>query len=312
MLSRTADSLFWLGRYTERAGNVARGIAASLRMASIAAPLGTDGDEWRALLVAAGGHEGFSAKYDTATQDAAVYWLTLDPENPSSIVACLEAARRNGRAVRTALTMDMWEAINDTWNEARRLDRDSIRGDRLPGFLDWVKGRAMLFNGSTTDTMLRDDAWRFLHLGTMLERADYTARLVDVRHAAFDLSITPDAATTAQWQAVLRSVSALRAYQYVNRARLEPTLIIDLMVNRVELPRSLLSCYSRVDGNLAAIAAYTGRRGACHDIATSLHATVRDMPATGILATGLHEFLTGLIDRNLELGAEIGKLYLSG
>ncbi|MBE9605631.1 alpha-E domain-containing protein [Acetobacteraceae bacterium H6797] len=312
MLSRTADSLFWLGRYTERAGNVARGIGASLRMASIAAPLGTDGDEWRALLVATGTDPGFRLKYDAATQEAAVHWLTLDAENPSSIVSCIEAARRNGRAVRTALTADMWEAINDTWNEARRLDRDSIRGDRLPGFLDWVKGRTMLFNGSTTDTMLRDDAWRFLHLGTMLERADNTARLLDVRHAAFDPAQTPDAHVTAQWQAVLRSVSALRAYQYVNRARLEPTLIIDLMVNRVELPRSLLSCYARVDENLAAIAAYTGRRGPCHDIATSLHATVRDTPAAGILATGLHDFLTGLIDRNIELGAEIGKLYLSG
>ena len=208
MLSRTADCLFWLGRYSERAGNVARGLAATLRMAMLAQPLSAE-DEWRALLIATGCEPGFRVKHPAVTPDAVIHWLTLDLDNPSGIAACVEAARRNARTVRTALTVDMWEAINDTWIEFRRLDPAITQGDRLPGFLDWVKSRALLFNGAATDTMLRDDAWRFVHLGTMLERADNTARLLDVRHAAFDTAPGADAAQYAQWQAVLRSVAAL-------------------------------------------------------------------------------------------------------
>jgi uncharacterized alpha-E superfamily protein len=311
MLSRTADCLFWLGRYSERAGNVARGLAATLRMAMLAQPLSAV-DEWRALLIATGSEPGFSAKHPVATQEAVIHWLTLDLDNPSGIAACVEAGRRNARTVRTALTVDMWEAINDTWIEFRRLDPSLTKGDRLPGFLDWVKSRTLLFNGAATDTMLRDDAWRFVHLGTMLERADNTARLLDVRHAAFDTQAA-DAAHYAQWQAVLRSVSALRAYQHVFHARLQPQLVAELLLLRKELPRSLLACYRNVEAVLDAIAdANGGTRGACHSLAAQLHGRMRDGEMDAILEQGLHGFLTDTIDRNIELGQQIGLLYLNG
>lgn len=312
MLSRTADCLFWLGRYSERAGNVARGLAATLRMAMLAQPLSAE-DEWRSLLIATGCEPGFRAKHASATPEAVVHWLTLDLDNPSGIAACVEAARRNARTVRTALTVDMWEAINDTWIEFRRLDAIVMKGDRLPGFLDWVKSRTVLFNGAATDTMLRDDAWRFVHLGTMLERADNTARLLDVRHPAFAPSPNADAAQYAQWQAVLRSVSALRAYQHVFHARLQPQLVAELLVLRKELPRSLHACYRAVDTVLDAIAdANGGTRGACHSIAAHLHARTAEGDMAAILEQGLHGFLTEIIDRNIELGQQIGLLYLNG
>ena len=312
MLSRAADCLFWLGRYSERAGNVARGLAATLRMAMLAQPLAAD-NEWRALLIATGSEPGFSAKHAHANAEAVVHWLTLDLDNPSGIAACVEAGRRNARTVRTALTVDMWEAINDTWIEFRRLDPSVIRGDRLPGFLDWVKSRALLFNGAATDTMLRDDAWRFVHLGTMLERADNTARLLDVRHAAFTPAAEGDAAQYAQWQAVLRSVSALRAYQHVFHARLQPHLVAELLLLRQELPRSLLACYRNVEAVLDAIADNNGgTRGECHALAAALHAQMRQGKVDAVLAGGLHDFLTGTIDRNIALGREIGAFYLSG
>jgi uncharacterized alpha-E superfamily protein len=312
MLSRTADCLFWLGRYSERAGNVARGLAATFRIAMLARPLAAQ-DEWRSLLIATGSEPGFRAKHDHVTPEAVIHWLTLDMDNPSGIAACVEAARRNARTVRTALTVDMWEAVNDSWIEFRRLDTEVIKGDRLPGFLDWVRSRAVLFNGAATDTMLRDDAWRFVHLGTMLERADNTARLLDVRHEAFNLAAAGDATAYAQWQAVLRSVSALRAYQHVFHARLQPQLVAELLVLRQELPRSLLSCYRNVETVLDDIAeANGGTRAECHRLAGALHARMRFGEIGGILETGLHDFLTETIDRNIRLGQEIGRKYLNG
>jgi uncharacterized alpha-E superfamily protein len=292
---------------------VARGLGASLRLALLAHPLSAADDEWRALMIATGCEPGFAEHHGALTQDAAVQWLTLDPENPGGIAASIEAARRNARTVRTALTVDMWEAINDTWIEFRRLDSSAIHGDRLPGFLDWVRSRTLLFNGAAVDTMLRDDAWRFCHLGTILERADNTARLLDVRHAAFAPEAAEDAANYVQWQAVLRSVSALRAFQHVYHARLGPGPVAELLLLRPELPRSLLSCYRLVAQTLDAIAgANGGQRGECHRLAAELHARLREGRIDAILEAGLHDFLTGVIERNLVLGQEIGSFYLSG
>ncbi|KAA2215033.1 alpha-E domain-containing protein [Teichococcus oryzae] len=313
MLSRTADSLFWLGRYSERAGNVARGLGATLRMALLAEPADGAEREWRALMVAAGCEHGFRERHEAAAHEAAIHWLTLDPANPSGIAASVESARRNARSVRTALTVDMWEAINDTWLEFRRLDSGAIKGDRLPGFLDWVKSRTLLFNGAAADTMLRDDAWRFTQLGTILERADNTARLLDSRHGAFAPDVSADAACYAHWQAVLRSVGALRAYQHVYHARLDPRRVAELLLMRTELPRSLLSCYARVERTLQTIAnANGGNPGECQRLAGALHAKLRFGRLDSILDGGLHGFLTGIIDENITLGQEIAARYLNG
>lgn len=318
MLSRTADSLFWMGRYSERAGNLARGMQAALRMTGLASSLSDGSDEWRSLLVATGNEPGFRARYAEAeaTPEAVAHWLALDPDNPSSIVSCLEAARRNGRAVRTALTTDMWEALNDTWLELRRQDSAALYGGaRLANFLDWVRARTLQFNGAAVDTMLRNDGWSFVHLGTMLERADNTARLVDAKHEALTADAeTGGAVAYAQWQAVLRSVSALRSYQWVYHTRLHPRLVAELLILRPELPRSMLACYLRVEAVLERIAAANGgRRGGCHDLAAELHASLRTARIEDILdgPGGLHGFLTATIDRNLELGQEIAVAYLN-
>lgn len=309
MLSRTADSLYWMGRYAERAGNIARGMQVALRMSSLTRSLGGHADEWSGLLVAAGAEPGYRAKYGEVTSTEVIRWLALDVENPSSIAACLEAARRNGRAVRTALTVDMWEALNDTWMEFRR---QSVEGDRLADFLEWVRARTLLFNGAAADTMLRDDAWRFVHLGVMLERGDNTARLLDAKHRSLE-DEEGGAVCYAQWQALLRSVSALRSYQHVYHTRLQPRLVAELLILRPELPRSLLACHRRVEYTLERIAeANGGRRGECHRLAGDAHARLRYGRIDDILAGGLHGYLTAAIDRNLELGREISAFYLQG
>jgi uncharacterized alpha-E superfamily protein len=311
MLSRTADSLFWLGRYIERAGNNARGLQVALRMASLTREVAARDSAWRALLIASGCAPGFASTGAEPTQEAVVRYLAADPSNPSSILSCIEAARRNARAVRTALTVDMWEAVNETWSEARRTTAATLAPDNLPAFLDWVKSRTVMFNGAYADTMLREEAWRFVRLGTTMERADNTARVLDVHHHAIADADQDGAVAYVQWQAILRSVSALRAYHWVFHARLDPRRIAELLILRPELPRSMIACYARIEETLEGIAAsHGGRRGECHRLAGEMHARLRFGRIGDIMAGGLHDFLTATIDRNLELGRQIQDFYL--
>ncbi len=307
MLSRTADCLFWLGRYTERAANVARGLSVGLRLAGLSAQLGAESDEWRSLLIATGCEPAFFARHAEASQEKVVDFLVRDPDNFSGIISCFAAARHNARSVRTALTVDMWGALNDTWNSLRTAE---FQGERLPGFLEWVRERVLLFNGAAQDTMLRGEPWLFVQLGTMLERADNTARLIDVKHNL----LTPGQRTTVeygQWQAILQSVSALRAYHWVYRDGIEPAKIAELLILRRELPRSLVACHGRVLEVLDAIAdGQGGRRGECHRMAGELHARLRYGRIQDILSAGLHEYLTDMIERTATLGAEIEAFYI--
>jgi uncharacterized alpha-E superfamily protein len=313
VLSRTADSLFWLARYVERAGNVARALFVSHRMASMARSLGDAGNEWQSTLVVVGCEPGYLAKHDRVTQEAVIDYLVRDPDNPSSILASLETARQNARAVRTALTADMWEALNDTWLGLRARCAEDLSAGRLVPFLDWVKQRSLLFDGTYANTMLRDDAFYFTQLGTSLERADNTARILDVKYHV--LLPRPDAVGGAldyyQWEAILRAVSALRSYHWVYRDRLKPWMIAELLILRRELPRSLFACYNQVTRCLDLLAeVYGGRRGECHRVAGELHAQLRFGRVDAIFATGLHEFLTDVIQRTAVLGSEISAFYL--
>lgn len=311
MLSRTADCLFWLGRYTERAANVARGLNVAWRMAG----LGTGearGEEWRRLLVAAGCEPGFTEKHGAVTPEAAVDYLVRDPDNASGILSCFAAARSNGRQVRIALTVDMWSALNESWAQLRNVTEAEFQGERLPGFIDRVRERVLLFSGAAQDTMLRGEAFLFVQLGAALERADNTARLLDVRHDLLGHG-THGAAEYAQWQAILQSASALRAYHWVYRDRLDPAKIAELLILRPELPRSLLACHARVLETLEAIAAgQGGRRAECHRLAGEITASLRYGRLQDILDGGLHEWLTRMIGRTAELGGAIEEFYIRG
>jgi len=313
VLSRTADSLYWLARYMERAENLARIVMAGYRMASTARSLENPGNEWHSTLLAAGCEPGFLAKHGEATAALVIDYLVRDADNPSSIFSCLETARRNARAVRTALTVDMWDALNETWYQARTGNRFAVRPESLPSLLEWVKERSLLFNGAYANTMLRNDAYYFTRLGTFIERADNTARILDVKYHV----LLPrhegvgGALDYYHWQAILRSVSALRSYHWVYQDRLKPWLVAELLMLRPEMPRSLLSCYEEIVGHLDLLAeAYGGKRGECHRIAGELHARLRFGRIQDIFQSGLHEFLTEFIDRSLLLGSEITALYL--
>ena len=311
MLARTADSLFWLGRYTERAANTARGLGATLRMAALAAPRGEEAAEWSRLLGSTGSAAHYESLYGDATPAQAERWLTVDPLNPSSIASCFEVARRNARAVRTALTVDMWEAVNDTWMDLRKMDPGDAGADRLAGFLDWVRARTVLFNGAATDTMLRDDAWRFVRLGTMLERADNTARLLSARADALRSGAADDAANHAQWQATLRAVSALRAYQHLFRQRLRPERVLELLLARPEFPRSTRACYGEICAILEGLAAAEGRTAA-RRAADELRDRCGPRVAEGLGPDGLPNLFAGLVAGNAALGNSLAEAFLNG
>lgn len=297
--------MFWLGRYTERAANVARGLNVAWRMAG----LGTGG-EWRSLLVATGCDAGYFSKHPAVTQDAAVDYMIRDRDNLSAILSCFAAARANGRMVRTALTVDMWGGLNDSWNQIRGITEADFQSEKLAGFLDWVRERVLLFNGAAQDTMLRGEAFHFLQLGTALERADNTARLLDVKH---ELLEARGNGTTdhAQWQAILQSVSAQRAYHWVFRRGLEAERVAELLILRPELPRSLAACYARVLEVLEAIAeGQGGRRGECHHLAAALHRSLQESKVQDLLEGSLHDFLTKMIMQAAELGNAIEQFYI--
>jgi len=314
MLSRTADSLYWLARYMERAEDMARAVLVGHWMASMARSLGNPGNEWHSTLIASGCETGFFAKHEAATAAAVVDYLVRDPDNPSSILSCIETARHNARAVRTALTVDMWSALNETWMRVREKLSPSLEGEQLAESLEWIKERSQLFAGAYNTTMLRNDAYFFTRLGSYLERADNTARILDVKYHVLlpqDESVG-GALDYYQWQAILRSVSALRSYHWVYQERLQPWRIAELLILRPEMPRSLVSCMEQVTRFLDLLAgAYGGKRGECHRLAGEIHARLRYGQIGQIMGAGLHEFLTEFVDRSVLLGDAIGKLYLT-
>ncbi|MBX9871340.1 MAG: alpha-E domain-containing protein, partial [Burkholderiaceae bacterium] len=223
MLSRTADHLYWMSRYTERAENIARMLEVSYRM-SLQTP-GSQPGYWGAALGINGLEEAYRSKYGAITAGNVLRFMSVDLDNPSSILACLRAARENCHAVRGTVTSEVWETVNTTWLEARdsvqSLPQGSIQGSELTKYFEWVKFRSHLSRGVTVGTMLQDEAFHFIRLGTFLERADNTARLLDVK---FDELAPPSSADGEyyEWSALLRSVSAFEIYRKVYRDMITP------------------------------------------------------------------------------------------
>lgn len=311
MLARTAAQLYWLGRYVERMDYVARLLDTANRMAIMPAPSQTN--EWHSALIAAGGEPAFLEKYDRITDELVVQFLGFDRVNVSSIVTCLEAARHNARAVRSSITSDMWDAINGAYLEGKRLNKDSFSDDNLSATLDWVKREALLFNGACDHTMLRSMPSQFVQLGRNLERADNTARILDVKYHLLlpNYEQIGGSVDYHQWSAILRAVSGRRAYHVIYQEQLKPWKVAELLIVRPELPRSLCACYqATVDVLDRLMSAHEGRAGECHRLAGATQARLRYGRIDAILESGLHEFLTDIIDTTAQLSDEVRAFYL--
>jgi uncharacterized alpha-E superfamily protein len=312
MLARMADNLFWLTRYMERADYVARLLQVAGQMSAVRVDEG-QGSEWESAIIASGSSRGYFARHDTADEDRVVAYLAFDADNPASIANCLETARRNARAVRTALTADMWEAVNGTWQELSKWRAQGLDVDRRDDFLDWVKARVGQFHGICANAMLRRDGFHFARLGQFLERADNTARLLDVKYHVRLPEVTDVGGVVDyyQWLAILRVVGARRAYRVLYKGQVDPARVAELLIAREEFPRSLAFCYRNITMHLDAISAQDPRlaAGALH-CAHALHTDLRFVQVDEVIGGGLHEYLTDLIERTDQLGVEIAEGHL--
>ena len=313
MLSRDADSLYWLSRYVERAENTARILDVAYRMASMPVSYnGIDSNEWESALVTAGGMDQFTAAYGDVTPERVIEFLAFSEANPSSIQCCFDTARQNARSVRGALTSEMWEAINSAWLDLRRFKTQRMQVEDLPRFLNLVKETSLRYDGSALRTMLRNDAYWFSRLGVYIERADNTARVLDVK---YHVLLPQDAAVGGgidyyQWAAILRSVSALVSYQWVYHQSLRPWLVADLLILREEMPRSLAACYAALSRHLDDIAHRYGQSGNAQRQARAAHARLTNRRIDDIFQHGLHEFLQNFLAENDRLSLAITNQYL--
>ncbi len=311
MLSRTADCLFWTARYLERADFTSRILDSASRLASMPAAYGGE-NVWDSVIASAGATDVFHQKHEHACERTVRDFLAFDPENPSSIWSCIATARANGRAVRTALTTEMWECINDAWHELQRRSPARMSREAFGGFLEWVETATLSFDGSARRTMLRNDAYWFLRLGGAIERADNTARVLDVKYHL----LLPAREQVGggldyfQWSTILREVSALTAYHWVYRDSIKPWLVADLLILNPQMPRSLASCYEVVSRHLDLLADAYGKRGPSQRLAHRLQARLADERIEDIFQSGLHEFITAFLVDNAEVAGAIAEQYL--
>jgi uncharacterized alpha-E superfamily protein len=312
MLSRTADNLYWLARYVERAEYLARILDAAYRLSSLPASYGGGTNEWESAVATAGCGPAFHAAYGEATERAVMEYLAFASENPSSIRNCFEMARANARAIRTALTTEMWSTINDAWLRLKTYDPRQMSREEVSRFLDWVKGVSLMFDGSAYRTMLRNDAYAFSRIGVFIERADNTARILDVK---YHVLLPPNENVGGgldyfQWTAILRAVSALTAYHWVYKESLKPWLVADLLILNGEMPRSLAACYDNLTRYLDQIAHAYGRQGPSQRQARLTQSRLQNMRIDEVFQSGLHDFVTAFIGENNRLGAAITEQYL--
>jgi len=311
MLGRTANDLFWLSRYVERAENMARLIEAGYRIALLPRIGDDHKQEWASTLASAGCAEQYYAKHGALDTRNVVDFLLFDGENSSSISSCIATARRNARAQRTALTREMWESLNSTWLELQSIRPSTLRSDALPRMLDWIKERSAGYRGALLNTILRNDTYYFSQLGTFLERADNTARILDVKYYVLlpSTSMIGSGVDNAQWEAILRSVSAHMSYRWVYKESYRSWRIADYLILNRAMPRSLRACYDEIDQTLADLSALYGEQKPCLETAKSTRALLEMSDIDTIFQSGLHEFLLEFIGRNSRVAHEISEAY---
>jgi len=310
MLSRVASTLYWMSRYVERAENTARVLDVAWRMSLLVKEPQLQNQEWFAPLNITGSLFPFSGRHDVVCAREVLHFMALDPENPSSIHACARQARENARAVRGAITSEMWEVLNSTWLEMQQMDEEKLRSRGISPFFDWVKERSHLFRGVTFGTMLRDDGYDFARLGTHLERADSTARILDVKYHILLPSVKDvgGAVDYYQWGALLRSVSAFDSYRKVYRDVITPVKVAELLILRDDVPRSLHACTKEIYEILRGLCDASSREP--ERLAGEVNAQLRYGRTEQIMAIGLHEYLTGVLERLSALNEEINKHFL--
>lgn len=308
MLSRTAACIYWMSRQMERAENIARVLDVNYQMALM--PGGLEREQILAPLDITGMRSAFSGVEGRLTSNEVILFFALSQTNPSSIYSCIKQARENAHVVRGKITSEMWESLNTTWLEIQAMNRESLKQMGVPRFLDWVKERSHLFRGATFGTIRRNDAFHFSRLGTFLERADNTARILLVKTPTlFAAADTPgSAADYYQWAALLRSLSAFETYRDIYRDSIVPLHVAEMLLLRDDLPRSLHACLNEITQVLENIEGNSGVEA--KRLAAQLHARLHYAQAEEVIKEGLQTYLQGFLADIHQLGARIHTAYL--
>ena len=305
MLGRTASALFWMARYLERFENTARLIDAGFRMSLTRARSARS--EWESVLTTAGVRDLYLQQHDEFGTGRVTAFCLASRDNPSSVFNSIAAARENARMARTALTRDVWEAVNATWLMCKQeVDKGAYESD-LPEVLSAIRQQAALIRGMINGTMLRNEIYRFVKLGSLIERADNTARILDTKYYV----LLPSSASVGssldrvQWEMILRSASAERSFHWLYGGDIEPAAIVDFLIQDVRLPRSIAYCYDGIVDILERLAREYDRRTASQDMAARHEAHITSSTSDAIIGSGLHEFLIDFIARNAALSQQI-------
>ncbi|HEU4405142.1 MAG TPA: alpha-E domain-containing protein [Polyangiaceae bacterium] len=287
MLSRVAEAIYWMGRYVERAENVARFVDVALQLA-IDLP---SEEQWEALVATTGDGADFAARYGEATKGRVLAFLAFDGQNPNSIVSCVRSARENARSVREIISSEMWEQLNRAYLTVTDEGAERLARDAPHEFFTEVKLASHLFVGTTYLTMTHNEAWHFARLGRVLERADKTSRILDVKYFLLlpEPSYVGSAVDEVQWAAVLRSASAFEMYRKA-RGRIDPHGVVDFLLRDELFPRSVRRCLGNAMGSLRTIQGRTATLTPAERELGRAHALVQYADTAEVLAGGLHEY----------------------
>jgi uncharacterized alpha-E superfamily protein len=310
VLGRTAQGVFWMFRYLERAENTARLLDTGFRLALTRGQSAARG-EWQSVLVTIGQEASFHAAHDEISGPLVTDWILRGRGNPGSVLAMIEAARSNARGVRTALTREVWEATNEAWMVLRDLLARPIKATTLGEVLAAIRRQSTLVRGAMDGTMLRNDIFNFARIGTFIERADNTARILDVKYYVLlpSVSWVGSSLDNAQWETVLRSVSGERAYRWLNAGELDPRGIADFLILDGRFPRSLSSCYSKLQSNMSGLAQQYGFTGPSHGLLEETAERLTSATIGSILDFGLHEFIAQFLGCNRRVADAIASDY---
>lgn len=305
MLGKTAGGVFWMLRYMERSENTARMIDAGLRISLTRSSAAES--EWTSILSALGMLHGYQERHDTIDGQKVINFLLRDRTHPGSVISAVEAARTSARLVRTALTREVWEAVNECWMVLQEMLARSVRQQDLPEILQTIRQRSAYVRGSLHGTMVRNDIYDFARMGTFFERADNVARVLDVKYYILLPSImhVGTATDNVQWETILRATSSQRAYQTLHEGEFDPRAIARFLILDRRLPRSLHFCYGKIADNLGYLEQDYGMRLTCHGMVERICHRFETSTIDQIFEYGLHEFVTEFLADSQALGRQI-------
>ena len=315
MLSRTAENLYWTARYIERADSIARLLEVAYRIHLI--PNTTEGyqNEWESILAAAGIKHNYLNTNSEITKNKIEYFLLFDPNNSSSVKACIENARNNLKMVRTAVTLEVWNAVNTWYHELSNYDKGKYDSKNLPQILDWIKRQVNLIKGTINNTQLLNDGFDFIYLGIFYERADFTARIIDVKYYILlpSSSYVGTQVDNFQWSIMLRSVSAYRGFKWAyGNSQIDYKKIIDFLILSNMCPRSIFYAVDKIQYHLGRLAQFYKSDNAANRNVKIIHKGFVNSNAEQIIDFGLHEFLTKFIDDMSTTYSDLEEVYFLG